>query len=112
MKIEIGQIKVVDKGSLKAFFSLLIHPQGQKILDCKYFVKGDQCWWAMPTKEIKKDGLKSDYIPIVSYFNKQYESELKTAVLEELKKQVNDGQGQEAPKQKSMVQSNASDIWF
>lgn len=86
IKVEVGQYKEVNKGSLKAFFSLIIHPHGQKILDCRYFVQGDNRWISFPQKEIKKqDGSKSDYIPLVSYLDKDYLEKLKEAVLGQLK---------------------------
>lgn len=86
IKVEIGQYKIIDKGSLKASFSLVIYPEGQKILECKYFVQGDKRWFNFPQKEVKKpDGQKSDYIPLVSYMNKDYYEQLKTAVLEAIK---------------------------
>jgi|ERR1700690_446438 len=83
MKVEIGQYKEINKGSLKASFSLVIYPEGQKILDCKYFVQGDKRWFSFPQKEIKfTDGRKTEYIPYVSYLDKDYLFVLKTAVLD------------------------------
>lgn len=109
IKVEIGQLKTVDKGALKAFFSLIIHPQGQKILDCRYFQKGESRWWSMPQKEIKRpDKDKSDFLAIISYLNKEYEADLKIAVLTELKKQVENVQ----PKQENPVQSETQELWF
>lgn len=86
IKVEVGQYREVNKGLFKATFSLVIYPQGEKILDCKYFVNGDQRWFNFPQKEIKKqDGSKSDYIPLISYLNKEYLATLKAAVLNALK---------------------------
>lgn len=86
IKVEIGQFRPVDKGALRAFFSLIIYPQGQKILDCRYFVQDDKRWFSFPQKEIpSRDNGKSEYIPLVSYVNKEYLEELKTAVLNALK---------------------------
>lgn len=86
IKVEVGQYRVMDKGSLKAFFSLVIYPEGQKILDCRYFVQGDKRWFSFPQKEIKyTDGRKTEYIPLVSYLNKEYLEQLKIAVLIQLK---------------------------
>lgn len=86
IKVEVGQYRVMDKGSLKAFFSLVIYPEGQKILDCRYFVQGDKRWFSFPQKEIKyNDGRKTEYIPYVSYLNKEYLEQLKIAVLMALK---------------------------
>lgn len=86
IKVEVGQYREVNKGTLKAFFSLIIYPQGQKILDCRYFVQDDKRWFSFPQKEVKyTDGRKSEYIPYVSYLDKDYLEKLKIAVLTQLK---------------------------
>lgn len=87
IKVEVGQYRELNKGnSLKAFFSLVIYPEGQKILDCRYFENGDQRWFSFPQKEIKySDGRKTEYIPLISYMNKDYLEQLKIAVLNALK---------------------------
>ncbi len=89
VKVEIGQYKEINKGtSLRAFFSVVIYPQAQKILDCRYFEAGDQRWFAFPQKEVKySDGRKTEYIPLISYGDKAYLERLKKAILEELSKQ-------------------------
>ena len=109
IKVEIGNVKIVDKGALKAFFSLLIHPEGQQIFDCKYFCKGEARWWAMPQKEIKRPE-KSEFLPIIRYLNKQYESELKSAVLNELTKKIRNDE--DPAKQEDNLQSEAQELWF
>lgn len=82
IKVEIGQFRIVDKGALKGFFSLAIWPTGQKIIDCRYFVQGENRWFSFPQKEVKKtDGSKPDYIPYISFINKEYAEALKAAVL-------------------------------
>lgn len=92
-EVEVGQYKEINKGSLKATFALIIYPEGQKILDCKYFMKEDRSWFSFPQKEVKySDGRETDYIPLVSYLNKEYLELLKSAVLQALtstKPQVN-----------------------
>ena len=86
VKVEVGQYREVNKGSLKGFFSLVIYPMGQKILDCRYFVQGDKRWFSFPQKEIKyTDGRQTEYIPYVSYLEKEYLEQLKIAVLQALK---------------------------
>lgn len=86
VKVEVGQYREVNKGSLKGFFSLVIYPMGQKILDCRYFVQGDKRWFSFPQKEIKyTDGRQTEYIPYVSYLEKDYLEQLKIAVLQALK---------------------------
>ena len=86
MKVEIGQFRWIDKGALKATFTLLIHPEGLQMSDCKYFSTEKSSWFNFPAKEIKKEG-KSDFIPLVSYMNKEYLKDLREAVLVELKKE-------------------------
>ena len=86
IKVEVGQYREINKGTLKAFFSLVIYPEGQKILDCRYFVNGNNRWFSFPQKEIRyNDGRKTEYIPLVSYMNKEYLEQLKTVVLIALK---------------------------
>lgn len=86
IKVEIGQVRNIDKGSLKAEFSVVIYPEGQKILGCKYFIMGDNRWFCFPQKKIDySDGRKSDYIPYVSYLNKEYKEQLSVAILQALK---------------------------
>lgn len=85
IKVEVGQYREMNKGSLKGFFSLIIYPMGQKILDCRYFEQGDRRWFNFPQKEIKyTDGRKNEYIPYISYLNKQYLEQLRVAVLQAL----------------------------
>lgn len=108
IKVEIGQYREVNKGSLKAFFTLVIYPQGQKILDCRYFVLGDKAWFNFPQKEIKKQDGSTDYIPLVSYIDKQYLEDLKVCVLAQLKLQVSN-ESKASSNATSRVSSNDSD---
>lgn len=86
IKVEIGNYREVNKGALKAFFTLVIYPTGQTIRDCRYFLKDDGRWFSLPQKEIKKpDGQKSEYIPLITFQNKEYSDALKNAVIEALK---------------------------
>ncbi len=108
-EVEIGQYKAIDKGTLKASFSIVIYPSGQKTLDWKYFEQGESRWVAGPQKEVKySDGRKTDYIPIVSYLNKDYQDALKTAILQLLKSPPVSAQ----PKPAYTVQSDASTLPF
>jgi len=116
-EIEVGQYRVVNKGALKAFFSLVIYPSGQKMLDCRHFQQGNNCWFSFPQKEIKKpDQEKPDYIPLISYLNKEYLEKLKTAVTAALKEatpQEYNGQAkvQSHPRQANQVRSSAPSSW-
>jgi hypothetical protein len=85
IKVEVGQYREMNKGALKGFFTLLIYPFQQKIFDCRYFHKDGQYWFSLPQREmISKDGTK-EYIPLVSFGDKEYFQELKIAVLVALK---------------------------
>ena len=116
-EIEVGQYRVVNKGALKAFFSLVMYPSGQKILDCRHFEQGDKHWFSFPQKEIKKpDDEKSDYIPLISYLNKEYLGTLKAAVMAALKEttpqeQYGKEKVQADPRQTNKVRSSAPSDW-
>jgi hypothetical protein len=85
-EIEVGQYREVNKGALKAFFTLVEYPYGRKTLDCRYFVQGDNRWVNFPQKEVNySDGRKPEYIPLVSYLDKAYLDQLKEAILLALK---------------------------
>jgi hypothetical protein len=116
IKVDIGQYRLIDKGALKATFSLVIYPMGQKILKCKYFVKGDNKWFAFPDFEAKKDGQeKPDYIPYVSYLNKDYLAQLQIAVLTALrdaKPKESSGQTTTQNRQAAPLQNDTSALWF
>jgi len=112
--IEVGQYKPMDKGALKAFFAIVEYPQGRKTLECRYFQKGDQRWFSFPQKEYKKAGSdKSEYIPLISYLDKEYFEQFKAAVLIALKDQEdNHGQANSYQKQAAPLQDDASSLWF
>jgi len=89
-EVEVGNFRVINKNSLKATFSLCIYPEGQKILECRYFVKDNQRWFNFPQKEIKDREGNQDYIPLVSYMNKDYQEQLKESVIKLLKQSEED----------------------
>ena len=112
-EIEIGQYREVNKGALKAFFTLVEYPSGRKTLDCRHFEHAGNRWFSFPQKEIKKPGQdKPDYIPYVSYLDKEYAAQLKTAILTALKEQESNGKNNTYQKQASQVQSDTSSVWF
>ena len=111
-EVEVGQYREVNKGALKAFFTLVEYPHGRKTLDCRYFVQGDKCWFSFPQKEIKKPGVdKPEYIPYVSYLDKGYLEQFKIAVLTALREQDN-GEGATNQRQAAPLQDDASSVWF
>lgn len=114
IKVEIGQYKEVNKGSIKANFSVIIHPNGQKILECRYFENDGKRWFSFPSKKVEyTDGRKTDYIPYISYLDKTYLEELKTSILEALqhvgKTNANSNSNQSRP---NPVQNDTSNVWF
>jgi hypothetical protein len=112
-QIEVGQYYKVNKGALKAVFTLIEYPTGRKTMDCKYFVKGDNHWFSFPQKEVKKPGAeKPEYIPLVSYLNKEYLAQFQIAVLSALKEQESNGQTNAYQKQAAPLQDEASSVWF
>ncbi len=85
IKVEISQFRIIDNGALKAFFTVVIHPEGLKIADCRYFIKDDNRWFTFPQKEVKYPDGRIQYFPYISYLNKDYQDQLKIAVLNALK---------------------------
>lgn len=114
IKVEIGQYYKTDgKTALKAIFAVVIYPLGQKIIDCKYFEQGDKRWFSFPTKDIKKDGKKTEYIPLVSYLDKKYLEDLKTAIMAQLAMQENLSESKETTQEQAHpLQDNASSSWY
>jgi hypothetical protein len=113
VKVEIGQYKEINKGGLKASFSLVIYPEGQKILDCKHLTgsNGNE-WFSFPHKEVKyTDGRKTEYIPLISYGNNRpYLEQLTKSVMEALSKQgSNETQNRTARAPAREVQVSQSD---
>lgn len=82
-ELEVGQFREVkDKGPWKATFSIMEYPSCRKTLDCRYFERDGQRWFSFPSKAVKKpDAEKPDYIPLVSYGNKDYLERFKAAVM-------------------------------
>ena len=109
--IEIGQYKEVNKGALKAFFTLVEYPFGRKIMDCRYFEKDGQHWFSFPQKEVKKpNDAKSDYIPLISYLDKTYLEQLKKTILQALK-EGSYGQASTYQKPQSALQDDSLPLW-
>ena len=111
--VQVDQYRKMDKGTLKAFFSLMIYPAGLRITDCRYFAKDDKRWFNFPEKEVpSKDGGKSKYFPYVSCLNKEYLQELQNAVLMALK-EFDNGKTQDRAHsdRPRSVQGDASSDW-
>lgn len=111
--VEIGQYREVNKGSLKAFFTIVEYPSGRKTTDFRHFVKGTEHWFSFPQREYKKPGSdKTEYFPYISYLNKEYYEHFKKAVITALKEQGNNGQANTYQKQENPLQDDASTLWL
>lgn len=111
MKIEIGQYKEVNKGSLKGFFSFIIQPEGMQFTNCSYFEKDGANWFNFPQKEYKKQDGSTGYQGLINLLNKEYSETLKSAVTQALKEHIN-GKGTSAQTKANTVQSEASSLPF
>jgi len=82
-EVEIGQYIPKDGGSLKGYFSMILHPSGLRISDCSYFCSGDASWFNFPQKEkkMKEGSTKREFIPLVHCLNKKYNQHMRSAVL-------------------------------
>lgn len=113
-EVEVGQYKEVNKGALKAFFTLVEYPYGRKTMDCRYFDTGEKRWFSFPNKESKRAGQdKPEYIPYISYLDKEYRDQFNIAVLLALKaQQEKNGQANTYQKQETPLQDDPSALWF
>lgn len=89
-EVEIAQYREVNKGSLKAFFTLIEYDngkytKGRKTFDCRYFVGNDSAWINFPQKEVKSESGTTEYMPLVSFMDKEYADLLKNAAISLLK---------------------------
>lgn len=112
--VEIGHYRKfeADEDKPSAFrgsFSVVFHPHGQKILECKHYEKEGAHWFNFPQKEIKNNEGKRDYIPYVSYIDKDYGSAVKAAITKCIK-DIKDGDY--AQPNKYQPTSNENDASF
>lgn len=96
IQVEITHYREVNKGGLKAFFTVQFGEYGQKIFDCRYFVMGEKKWFSFPQREVSyTDGRKTDYFPYINFGDKAYFDLLKNKimkVLENYTSEKSDGQ--------------------
>ncbi len=114
IEVEVGQYREVNKGALKAFFTLIEYPHGRKTMDCRYFESGTNRWMAFPQKEIKKPGMdKPEYMPLISFLDKEYDKLFKEAILTAIKNhEGTSAQANTYQKQAAPLQDDASSVWF
>lgn len=116
-EIEIGEYRLLDKGALKGTFSIVEYPYGRKTLNCKLFEANGRQWFTFPQKEVVKEGQKTEYIPYVSFINKEFLKAYTAAVLEALKqttpqeRKPHEAKNSQAPKRPSNFYGDTSDIW-
>jgi hypothetical protein len=92
-KVEIVHYREVNKGGLKAFFTVEFGPYAQKVYDCRYFVMGEKQWVSFPQREISyTDGRKTEYFPYINFGDKAYFEQLKNKILDALETQTSEKQ--------------------
>ena len=87
IKVEIARYFPMKSGAVIGSFDMVIQPFGMKILGCKYFQGQNEArWFNYPSKEVKKEGEeKGEWIPYVSYVNKEFGEIVKNQALKALK---------------------------
>lgn len=89
INVEITHYREVNKGALKAFFTIQFGPYGQKIFDCRYFVVGEKKWFSFPQREVSyTDGRKTEYFPYINFADKCYFDLLKQTVIKTLEQHI------------------------
>jgi hypothetical protein len=90
--VEISNYRAINKGSLKASFTLKVLPIGFIFSDCKHFKMTDKEWFNFPQKEVKgAEGVKPKYFPLVKIDNDILNETIKELVLEALRHEENNG---------------------
>lgn len=109
-QVKIVKYRQINKGALRAFFTLVFYPEEMQIIDCLYFVQGEKVWWKFPEKEVAKEG-KKEYFPVIKMWNKEMFASLNEKVIAQLKE--HDGQSNPSQKrQENPLQDDASSLWF
>lgn len=113
ISVVISNYRVAGFETLKASFALLVQPLGLKILDCKYFIQGENRWFSFPSKKIEyKDGRKAEYIPLLSIQNKDLLNQIRECVLEALKEMPVEKEAPVAEIQPDFLSRDTSSLWI
>jgi len=120
IKVEIGRYREVNKGSLRAFFSVIVNPktEGMQINNCCHFVRGEQEWISLPQEQTKQQDGSYKYFPHITFINKEYDNQLKQEILNAIKQnKAKSGDSQESktysthPGQARSVQEQSPPSW-
>lgn len=118
MHIEIGEYRAINKGALKAAFTLILADFGKlKIRNCKLFESGaGNKWFKLPDQEGKsKDGSKVEYFQIMTFLDRDFEKQVQSSVLNALSQYKNPEVTNVASKDHTystdLLQSDALDLW-
>jgi len=113
--VEVKNIREVDKGALKAFFSIGVFPDGVFMNNCRYFVQGGQSWMSFPQEKTPtQEGNKDKYYSIAGYFDRQKQEVVKNEALKKLKSLISEGKNEskESPPAAGKIQDDSSPVWF
>lgn len=116
-KVEIGQYRPVNKGALKAYFSVTLHPEAIQIMDCVLFESNGKKWFNFPQKAVQKEGQKTNYYPYIRILDKKTEESLKELILKQLEtaepaEPFYDKKSQSNTPRPSFIPSESSDLWY
>ncbi len=110
MDIKVSRIRQVDKGALKAYFTVEI--DGFYLRDCSYFCMGTRDWMNFPQQIMPaKEGEKIKYIPYCGYVDPSKGTKIKDAIIVELKKELQN-ESHTQKNQQSEFSSYSSDLPF
>lgn len=105
----IEDYKEINKGCLKASFSITILSEGVTICNCTLFEKGSHQWVSMPCKEVPGDG-KTKYYPHIKFYTETLRDEFLNVILSKVKAHVQKNPRTTATqKSTSELQSETSD---
>lgn len=112
MKVSIENYKSIQSGAFQGFFNLvLVSCGGLKIFGCKHFKNDKGDWFKLPQREVETEDGESEYYPHMTFLDKEYFEELKSAVYDALQ-EVNNGKSPQAKSAKSPLSSDTPPDWF
>jgi len=84
LQVTITEFKSFEKGMLKGFATVEIHPPGLRLKKCGYFIHSDgsgKRWFNWPSESYMKDG-KREYFRLVEAADSSSHSKLQSAALD------------------------------
>lgn len=80
--MKITRFNKVSKGHLAGFFDLIINEFGAYLNGCSLFIKGNQRWVNLPTKEYTNTEGEKKYSAIFGMVDEERQKEFKRVALE------------------------------